>query len=412
MNKTIWETIKTDLKQTRKNIETDILIIGGGITGMTTLLYLLEQNKTVTLIEANKIGSGITNKTTGKINIMQEYNYQTIEKITNKQTAQKYLESQIYATEELKKLIKKYNINCDLEKNESYLFTQEQTNIKKIIKEKEILSKQIKCKTINELPNKYPCIYGIKTDSYVFNPIKYINEIKNICQKKINIYENTRALHISKKLDYYLIKTNKNKIKAKQILICTHYPFFTKKIYLPFKTTIEKEYIIASTPEKTYKANMISNDSQIISIRYYKNYMIYTNNKSLLCNKLNHKKNMNKTINNFKKHFNYPIKYTWYNYDIISNDHMPIIGKIKNSNILIATAFNKWGMTNGILAAKIMTDIIKNNQNEYIELFNPYRKTNIKKILNNCKYNYNKKQKTKKHKTQKRTRNRIRNIYR
>lgn len=406
MNKTIWETIKTDLKQTRKNIETDILIIGGGITGMTTLLYLLEQNKTVTLIEANKIGSGITNKTTGKINIMQEYNYQTIEKITNKQTTQKYLESQIYATEELKKLIKKYNINCDLEKNESYLFTQEQTNIKKIIKEKEILSKQIKCKTINELPNKYPCIYGIKTDSYVFNPIKYINEIKNICQKKINIYENTRALHISKKLDYYLIKTNKNKIKAKQILICTHYPFFTKKIYLPFKTTIEKEYIIASTPEKTYKANMISNDSQIISIRYYKNYMIYTNNKSLLCNKLNHKKNMNKTINNFKKHFNYPIKYTWYNYDIISNDHMPIIGKLKNNNILIATAFNKWGMTNGILAAKIMTDIIKNNQNEYIELFNPYRKTNIKKILNNCKYNYNnikaylknKKQKNIKHK--------------
>ena len=114
MNKTIWETIKTNLKQTRKNIETDILIIGGGITGMTTLLYLLEQNKTVTLIEANKIGSGITNKTTGKINIMQEYNYQTIEKITNKQTAQKYLESQIYATEELKKIIKKYNIKLDL----------------------------------------------------------------------------------------------------------------------------------------------------------------------------------------------------------------------------------------------------------------------------------------------------------
>ena len=65
---------------------------------------------------------------------------------------------------------------------------------------------------------------------------------------------------------------------------------------------------------------------------------------------------MNETIINFKKHFNNKIKNTWYNYDIISNDHMPLIGKLKDENILVATAFNKWGMTNGILAAKIMTD--------------------------------------------------------
>jgi Rieske Fe-S protein len=45
-------------------------------------------------------------------------------------------------------------------------------------------------------------------------------------------------------------------------------------------------------------------------------------------------------------------------------------------------------MTNGILAAKIMSDIINNKKNEFIELFNPYRKTNIKKIANNIKYNY------------------------
>ena len=389
MNKSIWNNIKTETNSSRKNIETDILIIGGGITGMTSLLYLLDKNYNITLIEANQIGSGITNKTTGKINIMQEYNYQKIEETTNKTITQKYLKSQIYGTKELINLIKKFNIECDLEKNDSYLFTNTQNNVKKILKEKEILSKQIEIKTIKELPNKYPCLYGIKTDSYVFNPIKYINEIKKICQNKINIYENTRALNITKKLDYYLIKTNKNKIKAKKILICTHYPFFTKKIYIPFKTTIEKEYIIAAKTNNPYKANMISNDNEIISIRYYKDNIIYSSNKSLLCNKLNHKKNMNNAIKNFKRHFTYPIKYTWYNYDIISNDYMPIIGEIKNNNILIATAFNKWGMTNGPLAAKIMTDIINNNENEFIELFDIYRKTNTKKIINNIKYNYN-----------------------
>ena len=386
MNKSIWGKIETNSNTTNKNIETDILIIGGGITGMTSLLYLLPNNKKTILIEANKVGNGITNKTTGKINIMQEYNYQKIENITNNKTALKYLESQIYATNEIKKIINKYNINCDLEKNDSYLFTNQKEKINNILKEKEILEKKIKIKTINKLPNNYPCIFGIKTESYVFNPLKYINKIKNIC--KNNIYENTRALTITKKLDYYLIKTNKNKIKAKTILICTHYPFINK-LFIPFKTTIEKEYIISAHTNNPYNINMISNDDEIISIRYYKDNIIYTSNNSKLSKKLDHKKNINETIKNFKNHFNYPINNTWYNCDIISNDYMPIIGKIKNENILIATAFNKWGMTNGILAAKIMTDIINNKENEFINLFDPYRKTNIKKIINNIKYNYN-----------------------
>ena len=386
MNKSIWGKIETNSNTTNKNIETDILIIGGGITGMTSLLYLLPNNKKTILIEANKVGNGITNKTTGKINIMQEYNYQKIENITNNKTTLKYLESQIYATNEIKKIINKYNINCDLEKNNSYLFTNQKEKINNILKEKEILEKRINIKTINKLPNNYPCIFGIKTESYVFNPLKYINKIKNIC--KNNIYENTRAITITKKLDYYLIKTNKNKIKAKTILICTHYPFINK-LFIPFKTTIEKEYIISAHTNNPYNINMISNDDEIISIRYYKDNIIYTSNNSKLSKKLDDKKNINETIKNFKNHFNYPINNTWYNCDIISNDYMPIIGKIKNENILIATAFNKWGMTNGILAAKIMTDIINNKENEFINLFDPYRKTNIKKIINNIKYNYN-----------------------
>ena len=75
MNKSIWNNINSETNKTNKTnktIETDILIIGGGITGLTSLLYLSEQNKIVTLIESNTVGSGITNKTTGKINQIQQ----------------------------------------------------------------------------------------------------------------------------------------------------------------------------------------------------------------------------------------------------------------------------------------------------------------------------------------------------
>ncbi len=60
--------------------ETDILIIGGGITGLTTAYFLMDQKKKITLIDQGKIGTGVTSKSTAKINFLQGISYQTIEK--------------------------------------------------------------------------------------------------------------------------------------------------------------------------------------------------------------------------------------------------------------------------------------------------------------------------------------------
>lgn len=367
MKKSIWGFSDLSVRTTKKNIDTDVLIIGGGITGMTTALLLSDSNKKVCLIDANKVGNGITAKTTGKISVMQEYTYQKIYNIS-KNLAYDYLDSQVFAVKALVNIIKKYHIKCDLKKNDSYLFTNDKKNIDKIIREKDILDRVLKCEIINKLPNDYPCLYGIKTNySYVFNPIKYISSIKEICNDKIDIYENTRALNISKKIDYFLVKTNKNKIKAKKVIICTHYPIFVKKLFFPIVTSITKEYVIGARVDKSYNSNMICNDDKVISIRYHDDFMIYASGNDLLGGKLKHAYNMNNVISNFKKHFNFPIEYTWYNYDITSCDYLPIIDKV-NKDIFVATAYNKWGMSNSTLAAFILSDMVMGNKNQFADL--------------------------------------------
>lgn len=376
MNKSIWGFDKSSYNYTKKNIDCDVLIIGGGMCGMTTLLMLLDSNKKVVLIDSNRVGSGITNKTTGKISVMQGYNYQNISKIS-KNLAYDYMHSQVYSTKKLVRLIKEFNIPCDLSKNSSYLFTNSNDNIKKIVNEKNLLDKVLKCEIIDSLPNGYPCLYGIKSDhSFVFNPIKYISFIKNLCKDKMDIYEYTRALSITRKLDYFLVKTNKNKIKAKQIVICTHYPILVKKLFFPIVTSITKEYVVCGETQDVHDSNMFYNDDNVISMRYYGNSMIYASGNDLLGDRLNHKKNINSVIKDFKRHFNYPIKYTWYNYDITSTDYLPIIGEVEK-NIYVATAFNKWGMTNSVLSASILSDLIKGKKNRYADIFSINRKSLI-----------------------------------
>ena len=54
------------------DIDVDVLIIGGGITGVSILYNLIGSNLKVALVEKNRIGMGVTARTTGKLTFLQE----------------------------------------------------------------------------------------------------------------------------------------------------------------------------------------------------------------------------------------------------------------------------------------------------------------------------------------------------
>ena len=77
---------------------------------------------------------------------------------------------------------------------------------------------------------------------------------------------------------------------------------------------------------------------------------------------------------------------------IVIDDKIPYIGYIEkdNNNLLIATGYNTWGMTNGVLASFILKDLILGNHNEFEDLTNPkrvYSINNIGNILSNIMRN-------------------------
>ena len=130
---------KYENNQTSK--DTDILIIGGGITGLTTSYFLKESNYKIALIDKGKIGCGITLKTTGKISYLQGAIYSKLNKLFNKKISKLYFNSQIDGIKIIKDIVSTNNIDCDLEKVLSIIFTLEDKNIKKINEEKDILKK-------------------------------------------------------------------------------------------------------------------------------------------------------------------------------------------------------------------------------------------------------------------------------
>ncbi len=383
--KSIWlnNFDKVTCPKLDKNIETDVLIIGGGMTGISTAYHLINQNLKVCVAEKNIIGNGVTARTTGKLTFLQENLCSKIKLYCGKNKAKDYLESQIEAINIVREIIEKENIICNLEKVDSYIFSNE--HVDKLLKEKELItSLGIDVISSNKLPIKdnINCFYA--HDTYVFHPLKYLNKLKDICLSNgVDIYEETEIFSIEKENDYYICKTDKNKIICKYVVLALHYPYFLKPFWLPFKTYIEKSYIEAFKVDKNYKFSAITISKPVISIRYYsdsnKHYQLYLNNSHNLCIKEDERKNFSELLNSKNIH----PSFLWSNNDIMTSDSLPYIGTIDNDNtFLIGTGYNTWGMTNGSIAGKVLSDIILNKENKYIELFNPKRGINLGKIIN------------------------------
>lgn len=382
----IWTEIKNKNKCPKldKNIEVDVLIIGGGITGISTAYHLINSNLKVCLIEKNEIGLGVTSKTTGKLTFLQENIYSKLEKYHGIDKAKLYLNSQIDAIELVKNIVSKHKIDCNLEKVKSFVFDKETT--KKLDKEIDILQKMdIKVKTTNMLPNKELINYAFyHENTYVFHPLKYLYSLENICLKNnISIYENTKILSINKEKNFYICKTKNNIIKAKYVVFAMHYPYFLSPFWTPLKTYIEKSYIKVYKTDKNYYFSSISTSKPTISTRYHSdndiNYQLYLTNSHNTCIKDNDKNNFEELI----KVNNKTPDYIWSNKDIITNDYLPFIGSLNQDNtLLIGTGYNTWGMTNGSIAGQILANIILKIHNKYIELFYPLREFNVGKIMN------------------------------
>lgn len=388
MYKTIWKnnTKNNITDKLKENIETDILIIGGGITGLSCAYHLKNKGYKITLVEQNKIGQSFSAHSSGKLTYLQDNIYSKIKNIYDNKTAYLYYQAQKEAIELVKDIIIENNIKCDFENNSSYLFAQTKKGIKKIKKEETFFIKnKIPYKKISTMPISIDCKYGIKANNTaVFNPLKYTIALKDICIKnKVNIYEKTKIDRLIKKKSAYLAYTKRNYIKAKYVIIATAYPSLIHPLF-PIKTHIEKTYACAGITPKNKMFNAINTDDKLLSLRYYtenkKNYLIYISKSKKTNQNTLDLKNYQDIIWEAKTSLFEEVTNAWINHDIISNDFLPLIGKYDN-NLFIATAFNNYKMTNGSISGKIISDLIQNKENKYTTIFNPTRKNNLKTAL-------------------------------
>ena len=171
-------------KKLDKDIECDVLIIGGGITGISSLYHLRDSKLNVVLVEQNRIGYSTTGNSTGKLTYLQN---DLLDKIRNNCDEKKefsYLKFIVDGMNEMVNLIKDKNIDCNLTKVDSYLYTNKEDEIDKIKNlAKRLYKYGIKTNVVNNDFVESKLMISA-SDTYLINTIKFLYGI-NILYMRI-----------------------------------------------------------------------------------------------------------------------------------------------------------------------------------------------------------------------------------
>lgn len=377
----LWKNFKMDkYPKLTKNMQTDILIVGGGLTGGSLFYQLRDDKRKVTLVERSTLGMGATGRSSAKITFLQENIYTKLANNFDEFIASLYYESQKLAIEKMKEIIKKEKIDCDFKASSSYLYTLIEDEVEDIKREKELLSsfKEL-VKEIDILPNGMKVKKGFYVnDTYVFHPLKYLNAIaKKGIKKDHEIYENTNVINVVKKDDLYYCYTKDAIITCKELVIATHYPNFLVPFLFPIKCYLEKSYILAKKEKDMKEFNAINISNPIYSIRYYNEFKLVVGASHNLCIKNNDTENVHELqqLANIKNP-----TYIWSNHDIMTLDDLPYIGVLKE-HLYLATGYNTWGMTNATLASLVLYDLLNHQENRYSNLLSLQRGISKVKII-------------------------------
>ena len=374
-----------------ENLETEVCIIGGGLTGISVAYELLKNNKKVIILEKKQIGMRTSGNTTGKITSQHGLFYKYLVNSKGEQFAKKYLDANENAINNIKNIIENEKLECDFKYQDSYVYTEKEEELKKIKDEVEVLKKlNYDCEFVEECDLPFKILGAIKFKKQAdFNARKYLLGLSKIIDNlKGKIFENSAVFDVKKEDGYYITYTKNGIIKSKYVVIASHYPIINAPGFYFLKMYQSMSYAIAiETNDKILKGMYINSELPTKSFRNIKD----ENNNLIIIAGSDHKTGENINLSNAfneleeiaKKYYSdCKIKYKWSTEDCISLDKIPYIGQFSKlmPNVFVATGYKKWGMTTSNIAANIIRDKIMGNKNKYEDIFIATRMEPIKNI--------------------------------
>ncbi|MDN4073178.1 FAD-dependent oxidoreductase [Fictibacillus terranigra] len=366
------------------DLEAEAVVIGGGITGITTAYLLAKEGVKAVLIDGGKLLNGTTGHTTAKITCQHGVIYDELIQHFGIEQTKLYYEANHDGLKFIRSMIEDHQIDCDFSEEDAIIYAESESYLNQVQKEYEAYQKlNIKSEYSDRIALDLAVHGAVAMKNQAqFHPVKYLTAlVQEITKNGGKIFEGTTAVDIEANNQLRVVTREGHKISCKYAVVASHFPFYDGAGFYFARMHPERSYAIGVKAVHPYPGGMyLSADSPTRSLRYTDD----NGEKLIIVGGESHQTGQDFCTS---KHYEAlhdfsekvigisEIPYRWSAQDLITLDKIPYVGKISENreNILVATGYRKWGMTNGTAAALILRDIILEKRNLYADVFTPSR---------------------------------------
>lgn len=344
------------------DLSVDVLVIGGGLAGLLTAYLLNEKGIDCALVEKDRICSATTANTTAKITAQHGLVYRKILKSYGKERAQMYYAANAEAVENLKSLCRVAGSALEVKDNFVYSF-----NKHKLDEELEALREiGAPAKYVETLPLPVAAAGAVGFENQAqINPLG----LARFLAEGLKIFENTK---VTEMLGTTAL-TDFGKIKAKKVVVATHFPFINKHGSYFLKLYQHRSYILALKNAGSLDAMYVDDSKTGLSLSSFGDYFLFGGGGHRTGKQGGSYAELRAFV---REHFKDAEEvFHWAAQDTISLDSVPYIGNYsKNTpDLYVAAGFNKWGMTGSMVSARLISSMIAGEAVDYAPVFSPSR---------------------------------------
>lgn len=359
-------------------IDAEVVVVGGGVAGVTTALLMQREGFDVVLLEAQRIGHGSTGNSTGKVSSLHGLAYTELLEKHGPEKAGRYASAKAFVGE--------IDRDCGFARTPAYVYTTSPDRVQELHDEFEAAAAlELPGRLTTETDLPFPVEQALRFDDQARIDVgPYLAGLADLFEEAGGtIYEHARALDLDERLTHTRVTTGDGRVLADRAVVATLIPVFDRGVYFSRLKPTRAYGVAAKIGGDGLEAVHINVGSPTRSTRPWGTDGIVVVGEG-------HETGTDAATPGrwgelerwAHEHFDVEsFEYRWSAQDYTSLDGLPYVGRSSVSRrVYVATGFRKWGLTNGTAAAQILTDLFMERDNPWLEAFDASRVSDLASV--------------------------------